>query len=272
MAMLFVLLSSIMLYFLLQTGFAVKLDRRQLFLLTDTSAQTTPAPGQPPPFPTTPPPAQSSPPPLDPPPDLPSPNDPLLQGVVSGLRSSVDQGAVPTSTPGCVTTECIAVYPSVDVFYWPGDNANTACTSTISDQPAAPPQPSDMTSPSIYVVYPPATIYDRCGNTADAGMGPPSTETYKPGELSTLHALPGGSTVPQVFDTNDLPCPPPEIQDQLEPGSAYNPVLIPPFIYDYTIDSPGNITLQCEVKAIKDPPLPARAVRAISGPNDGLPP
>ena len=95
-----------------------------------------------------------------PPPAAPAPiEQKLLAGVVSDVRSEVS--GKPASSPGCVTTECVALYPvwfrarspcvvyltslqSVNVYYWPPATPNTACLSTVTDKPSPAPQPPNM--------------------------------------------------------------------------------------------------------------------------------
>ena len=88
---------------------------------TPPPAQPTPLPAQPTPLPAptsasptppaSPPSASPTPAPTSAPPPLePAPADQvLLGGVASGVRSNVD--GIPSRSPACVTTECIAYYP-----------------------------------------------------------------------------------------------------------------------------------------------------------------
>ena len=98
--------------------------------------------------------------PQDPPPA--DPTDPVVDdpflGVPRGLRSMLNAAAIPSPTPGCQINECVVIYPvcqrlsahspllmqwqSAEVFYWPdASSANTACLSTIKNQPAPTPHP-----------------------------------------------------------------------------------------------------------------------------------
>ncbi|MDI1488659.1 MAG: hypothetical protein OHK93_007934 [Ramalina farinacea] len=200
---------------------------------------------------------------IAPPPIAPAPADQkLLGGVASGVRSDV---------LGLPTHKILTWLQSVEVFYWLQAHPNTACLSSVTGQPNAGPQPTGMISPSIYVVYPPVTVYDLCGNTADPGLRPPTTESYPPDALQTLQANPPGAPLTQVFNYADLPCPPPGIADQLDPGAAYNPVLVPPFSIVHRIEN-TNDTLDCNVNAIKDPPNWVVGVNGINGPSVGPPP
>ncbi|MDI1493213.1 MAG: hypothetical protein OHK93_005001 [Ramalina farinacea] len=297
----------------------------QSSLKTEDKAQPIPVPAQPTPLPaqgflpvaTTPvsaaPSAEPTPAPIAAPPTptpAPAPADPaLLGGVASGVRSEID--GIPSSSPGCKTTEYVAIYP---VNIWnpiPTDfhesldtdaAAVRRCLLLAVGQPkhslpldrdrstdgspsthihvrnpsssSSPTFHADINpattstdlspllplriSPSIYVVYPPYTIYDLCGNTADPGL------RY----LSTLQAVPSASPVTQVFNFGDLPCPPEGIAQQLDPGAAYNPVLIAPFAIMHPVDD-SNITLKCGVGDVRDPSRPVVRVNSITGPRVG---
>lgn len=85
-----------------------------------------------------------------------------------------------------------------------------------------------------------------------------------------MQPIPDGDPVARVFNYADLPCPPPDIAAQLDPGAAYNPVLIAPFHIVHTIDN-TNSTLDCNVNAIKDPSRPVVRVNSITGPRVGPP-
>ena len=231
----------------------------------------------------------------------------ILAGVPTGLRSKVDTAVnKPSPTPGCQTTECVVVYPvgqrlsevlssvltrgivgrrfllapkiaecSMSIKAQP--QTTGATTSEYQNVRSSPTCSADnstklivriRTPPSIYVVYPDPTVYDLCGNTAKPGdPNHPTTETYTPGQLSTLQALAGGQHTQQVFNFGDLPCPPQGIADQLEPGAPYYPVLVAPFDYYHTIDN-SNMQLKCNISALRDPPGAAASVQEITGRGD----
>lgn len=73
----------------------------------------------------------------------------------------------------------------------------------------------------------------------------------------------------RAFNFSDLPCPPPEIAQQLDPGAAYNPLVIIPTSWGMPWEI-ANETLNCELEAIKDPPSSHTAIghinRATVGP------
>ncbi|KAL8992351.1 MAG: hypothetical protein Q9169_007162 [Polycauliona sp. 2 TL-2023] len=56
----------------------------------------------------------------------------LLAGVPSGLRAEVDPASlIPSPTKGCASTECIEIYPSVDVFYFGPEPTNTVAAANL---------------------------------------------------------------------------------------------------------------------------------------------
>ena len=80
----------------------------------------------------------------------------------------------------------------------------------------------------------------------------------------------------KVFNYDDLPCPPESIQDQIDPGFLYSPVLQAPFHWTIDIVS-GNKTgrMGCKVAAVNDPPVAATVEEILTGPDDydyGMPP
>lgn len=81
-------------------------------------------------------------------------------------------------------------------------------------------------SPSIYAIFPSIMASDGC-NQIGKGYGPITT-SFAPGELSTIDI---GSHSTNVFNFDDLPCPPSGID--LPPGTTYAPLIAPPsFIWD----------------------------------------
>lgn len=98
--------------------------------------------------------------------------------------------------------------------------------------------------------------------------------------MHTLQDIPGAAPVTQVFNFDDLPCPPPAIADELDPGSAYRPVVIANesdfVIVGNDLDSasksgPGKENLRHSY-AVADPARPIIQVNAITGPGQGVPP
>lgn len=129
-------------------------------------------------------------------------------------------------------------------------------------------------SPTVLLVLPAATIYDGCGsvigiqNGYEGEGGGTSTSQYLQSDMQTLSPVPGGSAVPQPFNFDDLPCPPLAIQEQLDPGYRYSPVIA------LSISDPMQIgnqsaMMECDVQAIMDPPEPVQFGGSLSGPNDG---
>lgn len=123
-------------------------------------------------------------------------------------------------------------------------------------------------SPSNYAVFAVATKYDGCG--VSLGNFGPITQSFAPDALSTVQPVPSGTPIPQVFDFQDVPCPPPRIQDQLEPGRLYRPVLAPPV--DQLLSSLENASISvahCQFDMIVDPPMFATWDPLLSPPDDG---
>ena len=68
----------------------------------------------------------------------------------------------------------------------------------------------------------------------------------------------------------DLPCPPPEIQSQLEPGERYSPVLVPPDdVLAKGLLNGSQYFAGCTMPFIRDPSGFAVRAEAITGPDDG---
>lgn len=112
-------------------------------------------------------------------------------------------------------------------------------------------------SPDIYLVLADATIFDACGKTLavqSGGVNGRSTSRYSPGQLSTIHPVPTGKPEPRGFNFGDIPCPPKEIQAQLDPGALYSPVVI--LDSGVLMEHKGKI-VQCDSYAILDPPTAA---------------
>ena len=64
----------------------------------------------------------------------------------------------------------------------------------------------------------------------------------------------------------DLPCPPPDVAQYLNPEVPYSPLLTQLFRTWATVNGSGAL---CEQPAIIDPPVRAVRVPRISGPKDG---
>jgi hypothetical protein len=124
-------------------------------------------------------------------------------------------------------------------------------------------------SPSIYAIFAPPSVYDGCGQPLTNNQGSSKTRSYATDELSTLQKLPNATTTPQVFNFGDLPCPPPGIQYLLEPGSAYAPILHPPF--DLKEDFVNSSYSDCDMAPIKDPPGLAVVGNTLTPPGHGGP-
>lgn len=83
-----------------------------------------------------------------------------------------------------------------------------------------------------------------------------STSRYNPGQLRTLHPAPSGKREERVFNFDDVPCPPKELQAQIDPGALYSPVIIlDSSVPMMTPDNSGMVV--CDSYAIMDPPTPA---------------
>lgn len=89
---------------------------------------------------------------------------------------------------------------------------------------------------------------------------------FTPAGFFTLSPVPSDSPATQLFDFNDIPCPPPDIQEQLDPGYRYSPVILMEIGIPLEI---GNLSTECEVQAIMDPPTAFNIFDFLSGPNDG---
>ena len=109
-------------------------------------------------------------------------------------------------------------------------------------------------SPSIYAIFPSIMASDGC-NQIGKGYGPITT-SFAPGELSTID-IGGHST--NVFNFDDLPCPPPGIF--VPSGQPYAPLIAPPpFIWGL---DPAFSTCQPGYSQGLDPP---HAIPTMSGP------
>lgn len=78
--------------------------------------------------------------------------------------------------------------------------------------------------PSVYVIFPSIMASDGCQQIGK-GYGPITT-SFAPGELSTIG--PGG-LVTNVFNFDDLPCPPSSVD--ILPGETYAPLIAPPAFF-----------------------------------------
>ena len=125
-------------------------------------------------------------------------------------------------------------------------------------------------------------FYDGCGNAPPPGTETPddpdyyTTETYLPEEMSTLQDIPGAAPVTQIFNFNDLPCPPPATAERLDPGSAYRPVVLS--LYDpAVVYPPVNATDPRQFvggleEIVADPARPIVRVNSLTGAGVGPPP
>lgn len=125
-------------------------------------------------------------------------------------------------------------------------------------------------------------VYDTFSTPRAVPLTTPKARLTGAGEIAyidepMLQALPGPTPTPHLFNFEDLPCPPPEIQGQLEPGEEYTPVLSPPrdsmkaFFANHTILQ--SFFGDGDIKDMRDPPKNAQAVSTtISPPENGVPP
>ncbi|KAL8856108.1 MAG: hypothetical protein Q9178_007233 [Gyalolechia marmorata] len=197
--------------------------------------------------------------------------DPILAGMPTGLRSAIDPAAlIPSPTDGCTTNKCFMVIPSVDVFYMGPDPTNTACLSAITSPPPSPMLPQLTMDPSyVYLVYPPPQAFDGCRKWK-WGDEFTVTTSFKPWELSTLEYRPDAPPATKTMDFADLPCPPTHIAKVFDPTVPYYPILVPPLYYRWGYDNGSDkVEGSCALAGVRDPPVFARRVGAISGPKDG---
>ena len=85
--------------------------------------------------------------------------------------------------------------------------------------------------------------------------------TFGPGALSTVvqGSGAGPSPVPKVYNFTDYPCPPPDIQSQLEPGAAYFPLLYLNDRKDFWVSEKFP---KCKISNVPDGNEPAHPVVA----------
>ena len=108
-----------------------------------------------------------------------------------------------------------------------------------------------------------------CRNWLAGGSGPPVTLSYRPDRMSTLQPIPDAPSATKLFNFEDLPCPPSNIADQLEPGKQYNPIIVPPFNFSTLlhvkrqVSNKHIIPQRCLITAIRDPPTRAIRVHEI---------
>lgn len=126
---------------------------------------------------------------------------------------------------------------------------------------------------SVYVVYQPAHIFDYCGRWQGGVVGSPVTMSYPSGALSSLQYQYNAPPATKAINFVDLPCPPSEVAKAYDPGAPYFPVLKTEFGVRYnpytTADDPRVRMTTCEIAAVRDPPVRAVRVDAITGANDG---
>ena len=114
------------------------------------------------------------------------------------------------------------------------------------------------TSPSIYAIFPSIMASDGCSQIGQ-GYGPITT-SFAPGELSTID-IGGHST--NVFNFDDLPCPPSGIE--LAPGSTYAPLIAPPsFIFD--LDPAFSSCIPGYSQGVDPPTAVTSVTNGIQGP------
>lgn len=103
------------------------------------------------------------------------------------------------------------------------------------------------------------------------GGDQPITTSFKPEQLQTLEYVSGADPVTKTMDFAVLPCPPSDVAQAYDPGTPYYPVLLLPWeLTFFFVSQNGQIDgIDCQVAAVRDPPVYARRVGQISGPNDG---
>ncbi|CAF9937089.1 hypothetical protein IMSHALPRED_011019 [Imshaugia aleurites] len=139
-----------------------------------------------------------------------------------------------------------------------------------------------MDSQSVYVIFTSFYLYDGCG-TKLLEASEDITTSFAPDQLSTVATAPGGTLTTEIFDFDDLPCPPAGVQ--VPAGQPYRPLLAPPaFItgipgWNPAFDdcSPGDgidppTALTTGVGGLPGPGfpgggIPRRDVRALAPPN-----
>lgn len=114
----------------------------------------------------------------------------------------------------------------------------------------------------VYLVWQPPQRYNMCRQWIGGHGGPPLTESIRSSQLSTLELRPSASPATKAFDFADLPCPPSNAAQMFEPRAPYRPILAP---LDW---KPPVGLLNCELSAVRDPPVRAVRVTDISGPED----
>ncbi|KAL8639887.1 MAG: hypothetical protein Q9226_008815 [Calogaya cf. arnoldii] len=186
-------------------------------------------------------------------------------GIPQGLLAIVDpENLVPSPTKGCISNECILIIPSVEVYYFGPEPTNTACLASITSPPPSPtPPPQNMSPHGVYVVYPPAQVFDGCRNWL-AGTDGLQTIIVLSEWLSTIEPRSDGIPVTKALDFADLPCPPSDVASLFDSGSPYSPILAPKRLFGVSHNSKF-----CQVAAVRDPPIYAKRVGKISGPKDG---
>lgn len=126
---------------------------------------------------------------------------------------------------------------------------------------------------SVYVVYHSPQIFDRCRQWEDGVYGPPITMSYQSASLSTLEYRHNAPPATKSFDFADLPCSPSSVADAYSPGTPYFPVLVSPFSIRYGLMVNGDglalANQQCNVAAVRDPPVKGVRVGKITGPKEG---
>ncbi|KAL8871480.1 MAG: hypothetical protein Q9174_002691 [Haloplaca sp. 1 TL-2023] len=207
--------------------------------------------------------------------------DPLLKEIPTALHSELNPASLlPEPTPGCSEDKdgeagCLLVIPSADVFYFGPEPTNTGCMAAMPTPPPAPAPPEVSMDPSsVYVVYHSPQIFDRCRKWLGGIHGPPITMSYPSASLSTLEHRTDGPPATKTFGFADMPCPPTSVAGEYREGAPYFPVLVSPFgmRFGVSVRQEDGVLLQpqqCRVAAVRDPPVRAVWVGAISGPDDG---
>ncbi|CAD6590780.1 MAG: hypothetical protein ASARMPREDX12_004728 [Alectoria sarmentosa] len=196
----------------------------------------------------------------------PSPSATSDQSDVNEVITKVVRvGPTTANTVNCNPLLCSVNVASVSVFYWPQESANTACLSTISSLPSAPPPPGLVPqSPDIYAVFYSLSVSNGCGSLSTTFDS--ITMSFTPGALSTV--APFGDTA-EVFNFADLPCPPPGLY--VEPGKLYQPQFAPPRAFFSSLQAANPAALQgCSdgmwADGWTDPPIAFVTTGPLEGP------
>lgn len=232
--------------------------------------------------------------------------DPLLDGLPSGLRSELDPALViPSPTIGCQRKKCyqfievsslnsgvrvlsplLIHLQSADVFYFGPDPTNTACLSAITSSPPLPTPPPI----SMYIFITSELLHSWSSELTTSHRDPSSvyvvyqpivrfdncrtwlgenfgfTASFRSDTLSTLEYRTDAPPATKAMNYADLSCPPPEIAQYYNPQVPYSPILKQLFRTWASINGSDE---SCEQVGVRDPPVKAVRVDRISGSNDG---